>query len=79
MREFYPYKEAHDNYQKYIVTLSKYLRVDDDGIKGIHLKDFLLKKSFNAEKIQTRQYHSHPFDFNDTCCERYTITQTLTQ
>jgi predicted AAA+ superfamily ATPase len=42
-REFEPLKNIRDNYPKYVVTLGKYWRVDDEGVKGIHLKDFLLK------------------------------------
>jgi predicted AAA+ superfamily ATPase len=42
-REFAPLKEIKDNYHKYVVTLDKNWRADEDGIQGIHLKDFLLK------------------------------------
>jgi len=43
-REFEPLKEVRDSFPKYVVTLSKYWRIEDSGIKGIHLKDFLLKE-----------------------------------
>ncbi|MDR2266672.1 MAG: ATP-binding protein [Christensenellaceae bacterium] len=45
-REINPLKKVRDNYPKYVVTLSKYCQGDDNGIKSVHLKDFLLKKEF---------------------------------
>jgi predicted AAA+ superfamily ATPase len=45
-REFAPLKEIRDNYPKYVVTLDKFWECNDEGIKGIHLKDFLLLEKF---------------------------------
>ncbi|MDR3293211.1 MAG: ATP-binding protein [Clostridiales bacterium] len=45
-REFYPLKEIRDHYPKLVVTLDQYWQVEDEGVKGIHLKDFLLSNSF---------------------------------
>jgi predicted AAA+ superfamily ATPase len=42
-REFTPLKEIKDNYHKYVVTLDKNWRADEEGVMGIHLRDFLLK------------------------------------
>ncbi|MDR2870155.1 MAG: DUF4143 domain-containing protein, partial [Deferribacteraceae bacterium] len=42
-REFTPLSRIKDNYHKYVVTLDKNWRADENGIMGIHLKDFLLK------------------------------------
>jgi len=42
-REFAPLLEVRDNYPKMIVTMDKFWQVEKDGIKGIHLKDFLLE------------------------------------
>jgi predicted AAA+ superfamily ATPase len=42
-REFNPLKHIKDNYHKYVVTLDKNWRADENGVMGIHLKDFLLK------------------------------------
>ena len=43
-REFAPLLELRDNYPKIVVTMDKYWQVEKDGIKGIHLRDFLLEK-----------------------------------
>jgi predicted AAA+ superfamily ATPase len=45
-REFVPLKAIGDNYPKYVVTLDKFWECNDEGIKGIHLKDFLLLEKF---------------------------------
>jgi predicted AAA+ superfamily ATPase len=45
-RELAPLKEIRDNYPKLIVTTDKYWQIENDGIKGIHLKDFLLSEAF---------------------------------
>jgi predicted AAA+ superfamily ATPase len=45
-REFIPLKGIKDNYPKYVVTLDKFWEYNDEGIKGIHLKDFLLLEKF---------------------------------
>ncbi|HCC36863.1 MAG TPA: ATPase [Treponema sp.] len=42
-REFNPLKDIRDNYHKYVVTLDKNWNADEDGVMGIHLKDFLLR------------------------------------
>ncbi len=42
-REFNPLKQIKDNYHKYVVTLDKNWRADEDGVMGIHVKDFLLR------------------------------------
>jgi len=44
-REFSPLIEIKDHYPKYVVTLDKYWGEDRGGVKGIHLKDFLLKEN----------------------------------
>jgi predicted AAA+ superfamily ATPase len=41
-REFAPLCKVRDNYPKLIVTMDKFWQIEKDGIKGIHLKDFLL-------------------------------------
>lgn len=43
-REFAPLMEIKDHYPKYVVTLDPMWQVDENGVRGIHLKDFLLKK-----------------------------------
>lgn len=45
-REFSPLKEIKDSYPKYVVTLDRFWQADENGVRGIHLKDFLLKKEF---------------------------------
>ena len=44
-REFTPLTEIKDHYPKYVVTLDKYWQEDRQGVKGIHLKDFLLREN----------------------------------
>jgi predicted AAA+ superfamily ATPase len=41
-REFSPLIEIRDNYPKIIVTMDKFWQITKDGIRGIHLNDFLL-------------------------------------
>jgi len=41
-----PLAAVNDNYPKYVVTLDKFWQADENGIKGIHLRDFLLKQIF---------------------------------
>lgn len=43
-RAFLPLKETNDQYPKYVVTLDKNWNINDEGVKGIHLNDFLLLK-----------------------------------
>jgi len=31
-----------DNYPKLVVTMDRHWNVDKDGVRGMHLKDFLL-------------------------------------
>ncbi|MCL2711965.1 MAG: ATP-binding protein [Methanomassiliicoccaceae archaeon] len=45
-REFSPLISIKDNYPKYVVTLDRYWKEDIQGVRGIHLKDFLLKETF---------------------------------
>ncbi|MDR1323433.1 MAG: hypothetical protein LBK68_03235 [Candidatus Margulisbacteria bacterium] len=45
-REVTPLKEIKDNYPKYVVSLDNFANRNDEGIIGISLKDFLLKKTF---------------------------------
>lgn len=45
-REFAPLMEINDHYQKYVVTLDPMWQADENGVKGIHLKDFLLKDNY---------------------------------
>ena len=42
-REFAPLLEVRDSYPKIIVTMDKFWQIEKDGVKGIHLKDFLLE------------------------------------
>jgi hypothetical protein len=43
-REFSPLVAIKDSYPKYVVTMDKFWQADENGVKGIHLKDFLLRK-----------------------------------
>ncbi|MDR3263136.1 MAG: ATP-binding protein [Clostridiales bacterium] len=45
-REFNPLKEIKDNYPKYVVLLDNFAGTNDEGVIGISLKDFLLKKEY---------------------------------
>jgi len=45
-REFDPLVAIKDSYPKYVVTMDKFWQADESGVKGIHLKDFLLKQEF---------------------------------
>jgi predicted AAA+ superfamily ATPase len=45
-REFNPLKEIKDNYPKFVVSLDTLATRNDEGVIGIHLKDFLLKENF---------------------------------
>jgi predicted AAA+ superfamily ATPase len=42
-REFAPLKEIKDNFPKYVVSMDRYAERNDEGVVGIHLRDFLLK------------------------------------
>jgi len=42
-REFAPLKEIKDNFPKYVVSMDRYAERSDEGVIGIHLRDFLLK------------------------------------
>jgi len=44
-REFTPLKEIKDNFQKYVVSMDRFPDRNDEGIIGIHLKDFLLREN----------------------------------
>ena len=44
-REFSPLEDIKDHYPKYVVTMDTYWNEDRNGVIGIHLNDFLLKKS----------------------------------
>ena len=41
-REFSPLTKIRDNHPKLVITMDRYWNVDRDGVKGMHLKDFLL-------------------------------------
>jgi predicted AAA+ superfamily ATPase len=43
-REFAPLKEIKDNFPKYVVSMDRYAERNDNGVVGIHLRDFLLKE-----------------------------------
>jgi predicted AAA+ superfamily ATPase len=45
-REFSPLLAIKDNYPKYVVTMDRFWQADENGVKGIHLKDFLLKQEY---------------------------------
>ena len=45
LREFTPLTAIKDSYPKYVVTMDKFWQADENGVKGIHLRDFLLKKN----------------------------------
>ena len=45
-REFTPLTSIKDNYPKYVVTMDRFWQADENGVKGIHLKDFLLKQEY---------------------------------
>ena len=44
-REFAPLLEINDHHHKYVVTLDPIWQANENGVKGIHLKDFLLTES----------------------------------
>jgi predicted AAA+ superfamily ATPase len=44
-REFTPLLEVRDNYPKMIVTMDRFWQIEKDGVRGIHLKDFLLSEA----------------------------------
>jgi predicted AAA+ superfamily ATPase len=41
-REFEPLMRIDDNYPKLVVTMDKHWKVEKNGVKGVHMKDFLL-------------------------------------
>lgn len=43
-REFFPLLAIKDSYPKYVVTMDQFWQADENGVKGIHLRDFLLKQ-----------------------------------
>jgi predicted AAA+ superfamily ATPase len=43
-REFAPLRAIKDHWPKMVVTLDKYWQTAEDGVVGIHLRDFLLRK-----------------------------------
>jgi predicted AAA+ superfamily ATPase len=43
-REFAPLKEIKDNFPKYVVSMDRYAERNDEGVVGIHLRDFLLRE-----------------------------------
>lgn len=45
-REFNPLLEIRDNHPKYVVTMDEFWRDNIDGVKHIHIADFLLMESF---------------------------------
>lgn len=44
-REFNPLVEIKDSYPKYVVTMDKHWNEDRNGVRGIHINDFLLKEN----------------------------------
>ena len=44
-REFSPLEEINDHYSKYVVTTDRYWNEDRNGVMGIHMSDFLLRKT----------------------------------
>jgi predicted AAA+ superfamily ATPase len=50
-REFAPLKEIKDSFPKYVVSMDRYAERNDEGIIGIHLKDFLLKDNNGNEGV----------------------------
>ncbi|MCL2296572.1 MAG: ATP-binding protein [Methanomassiliicoccaceae archaeon] len=44
-REFSPLTQIKDNYPKYVVTLDRYWEENRDGVRSIHLREFLLKET----------------------------------
>jgi len=44
-REFSPLEAIKDHYPKYVVTMDTFWSEDRNGVKGIHLYDFLLKEN----------------------------------
>ena len=45
-REFNPLLEIKDNYPKYVVTMDRFWKENIDGVKHIHVADFLLLKEY---------------------------------
>lgn len=45
-REFLPLLEIHDHHPKYVVTMDDFWQDNIEGVKHIHIADFLLKKDF---------------------------------
>ena len=41
-REFAPLKEIKDNFPKYVISMDRFAERIDEGVVGIHLRDFLL-------------------------------------
>ncbi len=45
-REFNPLLEIRDNHPKFVVTMDEFWRDNIDGVKHIHIADFLLQESY---------------------------------
>jgi predicted AAA+ superfamily ATPase len=45
-REFAPLRAIKDHWPKLVITLDPFWQAEDQGVRGIHLKDFLLKPEF---------------------------------
>jgi predicted AAA+ superfamily ATPase len=45
-REFGAYKDIQDHYPKYVVTLNEMDKGIENGIKIVHLSEFLVSDSF---------------------------------
>jgi predicted AAA+ superfamily ATPase len=43
-REFAPLRAIKDHFPKMVVTLDRYWQVEDMGVRGVHLRDFLTRK-----------------------------------
>ena len=45
-REFIPLLEIKDNYPKYVVTMDEFWKDNIEGVKHIHIADFLLMENW---------------------------------
>jgi len=45
-REFYPLRDIRDNYPKYVVSMDDFWKDNIEGIRHVHLADFLLMENY---------------------------------
>jgi predicted AAA+ superfamily ATPase len=45
-REFAPLRAIKDHFPKMVVTLDRYWQTEDEGVVGVHLRDFLIRKDW---------------------------------